>query len=93
MAPRYVMAKREKLTGVEIRILRLVASGHTNAEIGEQLGFSEEVVKRYLRTLRFVLGARDRAHAVHRGWECGYLGREEQQVPPRVVSSVSEGLR
>lgn len=45
-------------------ILRLVASGTNNRDIGERLGYAEGTVKRYVSDVLAKLGAADRAHAV-----------------------------
>lgn len=46
------------------RILILVANGHTNAQIGRQLGIHRTTVDRHLAEIFRILGARDRANAV-----------------------------
>lgn len=74
LMPRYVRVGRAELTEREIQVLELVAQGFTNARIARVLGLHEETVKRYLRDIRFVLKANDRAHAVNEGWRLGYLG-------------------
>jgi DNA-binding CsgD family transcriptional regulator len=76
----YVRARRTRLTDRESEVLGLVAQGMTNAEIGRALHITEETVKRHMRELRFVLRARDRAHAVDRGWRLGYLGGGMSEV-------------
>jgi DNA-binding NarL/FixJ family response regulator len=48
----------------EYDVLRLVAAGHTNAEIGEQLGLSLNTVKTYLQNVMQKLGARNRAQVI-----------------------------
>lgn len=49
------------------------ASGLTNAEIGRPLFLHVDTVKRRLRRLYRVLGARDRAHAVALAYDLGLL--------------------
>ena len=71
---RYLRIDRTQLTPREVQVLELVAQGRTNATIGRLLSITEETVKRHLRNIRFVLDARDRAHAVNEGWRLGYLG-------------------
>lgn len=61
------------LTELEINILRLVAEGFTNLAIGNRLSISESTVKWRLKHVFKVLGARDRAHAVARGFQTGVL--------------------
>ena len=53
-----------RLTERERSILRLVAGGYSNREIGRSLHLSEGTVKNYVSDLLVKLGARDRTHAV-----------------------------
>src|SRR5690606_6893190 len=53
-----------RLTERERSILRLVAGGYSNKEIGRSLHLSEGTVKNYVSELLGKLGARDRTHAV-----------------------------
>lgn len=52
------------LTDREHEVLRLIAQGHTNAEIAAELFVSEATVKTHVHHLLTKLGARDRAHAI-----------------------------
>jgi DNA-binding CsgD family transcriptional regulator len=52
------------VTPREYDVLRLVASGHTNIEIGEQLDVSLNTVKTYLRNVMQKLDARNRAQVI-----------------------------
>jgi DNA-binding CsgD family transcriptional regulator len=66
------------LTSREIAVLVGMANGMTNLAIAKALGsngvpLSEETVKTHGRTLRTKLQARDRAHAVRRGYDTGIL--------------------
>jgi DNA-binding NarL/FixJ family response regulator len=54
----------DALTGREIDVLRHVASGNRNREIGEQLFISEETVKVHIKHIMEKLGASDRTQAV-----------------------------
>jgi DNA-binding CsgD family transcriptional regulator len=74
MTSRYLRVDRTKLTSREIDVLELASWGLTNAEAGRELGMHEETVKRHLRNVRWVLKARNTAHAVNEGWRQGYLG-------------------
>lgn len=63
----------QPLTEREMQVLSRISLGLTNGEIGRDLYLSEDTVKTYVRTLLRKLGARDRAHAVRRGYETGRL--------------------
>jgi DNA-binding NarL/FixJ family response regulator len=54
----------EDLTAREIDVLRQVAAGHRNRDIGELLFISEETVKVHLKHVMEKLNARDRTQAV-----------------------------
>lgn len=59
----------ESLRGVslndrEVSILRLVAGGYSNKEIGRSLHLSEGTIKNYMSELMAKLDCRDRTHAV-----------------------------
>jgi two-component system nitrate/nitrite response regulator NarL len=52
------------VTPREYDVLRLVAAGYTNNEVGEQLGLSLNTVKAYLHNVMQKLGARNRAQVI-----------------------------
>jgi DNA-binding NarL/FixJ family response regulator len=52
------------LTPREIEVLRLVAAGNANKEIGVQLLLTEVTVKSHVKNVLAKLGANDRTHAV-----------------------------
>ena len=52
------------LTERELAVLRLVAGGYSNKEIGRALGISDGTVKNHLTEILYKLDARDRTHAV-----------------------------
>ena len=54
----------EPLSAREVEVLRKVAKGRSNKEIGEDLRISENTVKSYLKTIAFKLDAPDRTAAV-----------------------------
>lgn len=62
-----------RLSPREQQVLRGVAAGRTNAEIGQLLFISEHTVKSHLLELRRRLGAQDRANAVHLAHRLGLL--------------------
>ena len=54
----------ESLTEREIAILRLVAIGKANKQVGAELGLSEETIKGHLKNIFSKLDVADRTHAV-----------------------------
>lgn len=62
----------------ELAILRLVADGRSNRQIGRELHISEATVKTHLIRLYDKLGATDRASAVSLAYREGLLTTEEQ---------------
>lgn len=52
------------LSAREVDVLREVARGGHNREIGTRLGISEDTVKAHMKSIMSRLGARDRTHAV-----------------------------
>jgi DNA-binding CsgD family transcriptional regulator len=67
------VARRVVLTERELQVLRGMADGKSNAEIGRELFVSEDTVKTHARRLFRKLGARDRAHAVAAGFRAGLV--------------------
>jgi DNA-binding NarL/FixJ family response regulator len=65
--------RRTALTERELQVLRGMADGKSNAEIGRELFVSEDTVKTHARRLFRKLGARDRAHAVAAGFRSGLV--------------------
>jgi len=57
-------ARPTHLTERELAVLRLVASGYSNKEIGRALSISDGTVKNHLTEILAKLDARDRTHAV-----------------------------
>ncbi|GGL87698.1 response regulator [Nakamurella endophytica] len=64
----------EQLTEREVDVLRAIAAGGTNRQVGRQLLVSEATVKTHLVRLYGKLGVRDRAAAVRVAYERGLLG-------------------
>lgn len=54
----------ERLSGREVEVLTLVASGNSNREIGARLSVTEETAKAHMKRIIAKLGANDRTHAV-----------------------------
>jgi DNA-binding NarL/FixJ family response regulator len=61
------------ITPREVDVLRLVARGNANKEIGAQLSLTEETVKGHVRSILSKLGANDRTHAVTIGLKRGII--------------------
>jgi len=55
--------ERDKLSDVEMHVLRLAAVGLTNKHIAKDMDQSETTIKMHMRTICRKLGARNRAHA------------------------------
>jgi DNA-binding NarL/FixJ family response regulator len=55
---------REALTVRETEVLRLIATGNANKEIGAKLSIGEDTVKRHVTHILGKLAANDRTHAV-----------------------------
>ena len=66
----------EVLTGLsdrEVAVVRLVARGLSNADIGRELFLSEATVKTYLSRVLAKLGLRDRVQVAVLAYECGLI--------------------
>jgi DNA-binding NarL/FixJ family response regulator len=81
-AQRYVQAEGvqfeaselpDPLTPREREVLRLIAGGYSNREIGDLLGTTEGTVKNQASTILSKLGVRDRTRAVLKAIELGWL--------------------
>jgi DNA-binding NarL/FixJ family response regulator len=56
--------RRRPLTDRQLAVLRLIAQGCTNNEIGRQMAVSPNTISHHIRVILQKLNARDRAHAV-----------------------------
>lgn len=65
-----------KLSGREIEILNMVASGMLNRQIGQKLGLTEGTVKWYLQQVFDKVGVRNRKQAVVRARRLGILAQQ-----------------
>jgi DNA-binding NarL/FixJ family response regulator len=63
----------DQLTQREVEVLRQIAAGNANKEIGAQLSISEETVKTHIGRILSKLAARDRTHAVMIGIKRGII--------------------
>jgi DNA-binding NarL/FixJ family response regulator len=61
------------LTERELQVLRGMAAGRSNAEIGRSLYLSEDTIKTHARRLFRKLGVNDRAKAVALGFRQGFV--------------------
>jgi DNA-binding NarL/FixJ family response regulator len=66
-------ASPEHLTSREISVVKLIAQGRPNREIGVSLNVSEHTVKARIKSILAKLGANDRAHAVTLARDRGFL--------------------
>jgi DNA-binding NarL/FixJ family response regulator len=65
--------REEELSAREIEILRCVADGLSNNDIGNAVGITENTVKSHLKTITSKLRANDRTHAVLIALRKGFL--------------------
>jgi DNA-binding NarL/FixJ family response regulator len=64
----------DELTERETEVLRLMAEGYSNRQIGEVVHLAEGTVKNHVSAILMKLGARDRTNAVLRALREGFLG-------------------
>jgi len=63
----------EKLTEREVEVLRLLAGGYSNREIGDALGVAERTVKNHVSSILAKLWVRDRTRAVLKALSLGLI--------------------
>lgn len=64
---------RASLTRRQRQILQLLADGHTTGAVAQDLGLSAETVRTHTKAILARLEARDRAHAVAKGFRGGLI--------------------
>jgi DNA-binding NarL/FixJ family response regulator len=83
-----------QLTGRQLEILRNVARGRTNREIGVILGISERTVRNHMREILRRLSTRDRTHsvvvAIGNGWIAIPIEPERSDTMPVLMPSTAE---
>lgn len=79
--PRIQQAHYEPLTAREQQVLILMARGLTDQEIAEQLAWGIGVIKREAQSIFAKLYARNRAHAVARGYDLGLITKGSSFSP------------
>ena len=75
-AKRAVPAVFADLTERELEVLRMIAEGHSNASIAEQLVLSEKTVKGHVSNILSKLHMDDRTQAAVFAWQQGLMGKE-----------------
>jgi DNA-binding NarL/FixJ family response regulator len=63
----------QALTPAELAVLRLIAAGNANKQIGDQLGITEDTVKGRVKSILAKLDANDRTHAALIGLKRGII--------------------
>jgi DNA-binding NarL/FixJ family response regulator len=69
-----VPTPREALTDRELDVVRLVALGHTNAEIAASMFVSLSTVKTHRGSIQLKLSARNRVEIAAWAWQTGHAG-------------------
>lgn len=78
----------EALTLRESEVLRSVALGHSNDEVGAQLSMTRDGVKYHLKNIYAKLGAARRTDAIRIAVDCGFLKQHRTAARHHVVASI-----
>jgi DNA-binding NarL/FixJ family response regulator len=84
--------EESRLSGQELKVLRLVADGLTNPEIGNRLYLSRHTVKEYLSHAMRKLGAANRIEAVRKATELGLIDGVARAAAGEAPQGTAEGL-
>lgn len=76
------LVRRGLVTAQHLQIIRRVASGKTNAQIGRELGITTDTVKSHLRKVYRRLGVVDRATLVLVAVKRGLINVDDYPLPP-----------
>lgn len=75
--------RKADLSPREVTVLKLIAAGLSNKEIGDRLGVSDATAKKHVTGLLSKLGVRDRTHAVTLALERGIIDLDDVAVRTR----------
>jgi two-component system, NarL family, response regulator len=77
--------RKADLSPREVTVVKLIAAGLSNKEIGDRLGVSDATAKKHVTGLLAKLGVRDRTHAVTLSLERGIIDLDDVNVRSRPV--------
>jgi DNA-binding NarL/FixJ family response regulator len=80
------------LSNREFQVLHLIADGLSNKGIADTLVLSVETVRTHIKGVLRKLEARDRAHAVARGFRLGLLAQHGERIPSADGGAAQPGL-
>jgi DNA-binding NarL/FixJ family response regulator len=78
--PTEIKHPHDALSTREIELLGLVAAGHSNKAVAEQLSISENTVKYHMKNILQKLGAKNRTEAVTQAIRAGLLAPDTQDI-------------
>jgi two-component system NarL family response regulator len=78
--------RKADLSPREVNVLKLIAAGLSNKEIGDRLGVSDATAKKHVTGLLAKLNVRDRTHAVTLALERGIIDLEDVAVRNRATA-------